>query len=80
MGRRADIHFAIQAHVQAHKRDSIEIDLNLAALKIATAFGPCGLLITDIEKLVAKAAEKAGVAIRAARRAETSCLPLRAIE
>jgi len=64
MGR-ADIHFAIQAHVQAHKRDGIEIDLSLAALRVATAFGPSGLVITDIEKLVAKAAEKAGVAIRA---------------
>jgi hypothetical protein len=64
MGRSADIYMAIQEHVQAHKRDGLDLDLAEAARRIATAIGPCGLLITQIEELVAKAAENAGVAVR----------------
>jgi hypothetical protein len=67
MGRRPDIHFAIDEHVQAHRRDGFEIDLTKAAIRISTAIGPCGLVINDIEALVANAAEKAGVPIREAR-------------
>jgi hypothetical protein len=68
MGRRADIHFAIDEHVQAHRRDGLDIDIGAAARRIATVIGPRGLLITQIEELVAKAAENAGVAVHLPKR------------
>jgi hypothetical protein len=64
MGRRLDLQSAIHEHVQAHRRDGLEIDVIEAARRISTAVGPCGLLIDQIEDLVTKAAEEAGVPIR----------------